>query len=1037
MDKASILEGAMQPRSAPTPRPSLHRVATLASLFIAIVVALAGCSSDGTIDAVSDTAPPAPAATGGRAASDAASGDDDTADTTADTATEVLGATESTTTVTAPTTTATVGSTDAIDEAGTGPTSATTTRAPIVPVGNPSPAAPASPDPAPPATTGPTTTAPAPTNPSPPPTGIIPDPSDAVIAPITVTPSADLVDGQIVTVAATGWVPRASVYLVQCVGVAEETTSIDACDIGRFISTSSTDGGTWSTTMRLRRSVDLGDAQHDCLLEPCFVGAGSIFADPLTIGRHPISFDPDAPALPRPVVTIDPPDGLRHRQPVTLQGSGFLARTYVSVSQCTVGTSACLYDGVGGRTDGQGTITIDATVSRYVSDGRDLIDCLAVACELRFSTDDLNPAPVPLAFDPTEPAPPRPTITATPSTGLGADNEITVTLVGIESYWSLSLCSVDQPSVCSYKTADAQPLGSTDPVQVAVSVHRLLVPDGAGDPIDCALEECELRLDADSYGGVVARAAVSFAADGSITLPGLTATPIANLTHGQTITVATNPIGTNLGYFTVMQCLSDGQHHCETVAELIDEDRGGGFWSDTILSTTAQVKRRVPRWNDYGDTATLIDCAVAGCELRLRAKGRLLDTVPISFDPAAPLPPDPSLAVRPSIGLADGQAVTIELDHLDGWFSLRQCPGNEPDSQFCRYFDLGPEFETEPTGSATLTARVRRILHDYQGNTVDCGVSNARCSIHLSDRFSRLVGEVPLAFDPDAPLYPEPTAEIAPVDDLVDGQEVMVSLDVIDHYAGVQQCPVGDPGDRCDFPGGPEPNPVDGPTDFAVEVYRFLLDDTDCAIEACELRVGFNPHYPPFTPVEIRQPLTFDPDAPTRPPPQFTLSQRTGLRDGDTITVTGESFRGGQAVVALCADPIPDPPSVSDPGWNCRPVATTITPVEVIDGGFMTEVVVEAQFTGSVATNCREVHCYIVVAQFDFFRLPALISEPLEFAPLVELSESPAQALERVTHLTTSRINQAPPAPGTKVAAPAAPTGPAATTPAEPVDPGP
>lgn len=145
---------------------------------------------------------------------------------------------------------------------------------------------------------------------------------------MTVTPSTGLVDGQVVTVAGTGWSPHDGVGVSLC-GDDESacpvpTQWVDADGAGAF-----------STEVRARAAYASGQGATDCRDEPCAVQARQSPVE----AALPVSFDSDAPLVPPPVLTVDKSDDLIYGDEIVVSGTGFFPDEEVIVAQCFAGVS--------------------------------------------------------------------------------------------------------------------------------------------------------------------------------------------------------------------------------------------------------------------------------------------------------------------------------------------------------------------------------------------------------------------------------------------------------------------------------------------------------------------------------------------------------------------------------------------------------------------------------------------------------------------------------------------------------------------------
>jgi hypothetical protein len=203
--------------------------------------------------------------------------------------------------------------------------------------------------------------------------------ADAQTAPgptITVTPTTDLVDGQLVQVAGTGWTPQQSVRLVQCpTGVTTPTQVMQYCSERTSVVVLPDATGGFSVPMEVARQVPAGD----CGTSP---GRCSIVVLDLSVlavlSPVPLTFT-DGPSLSESI-TIQPAEVGEHGDIVTVTGQKFPPTTAVSVAQCSslreVTDEWCAAAPITATTDATGAFTVELTVARGVMVGAGFpIDC--------------------------------------------------------------------------------------------------------------------------------------------------------------------------------------------------------------------------------------------------------------------------------------------------------------------------------------------------------------------------------------------------------------------------------------------------------------------------------------------------------------------------------------------------------------------------------------------------------------------------------------------------------------------------------------
>jgi len=287
-----------------------------------------------------------------------------------------------------------------------------------------------------------------------------------------------------------------------------------------------------------------------------------------------------------------------------------------------------------------------------------------------------------------------------------------------------------------------------------------------------------------------------------------------------------------------------------------------------------------------------------------RARGGLvaaaLVAVLVGVVPAAPAVPAQEapaavFTVSPAADLVDGQRVTVEGSGFpaDDAPLLAQCP-TDVTSVFeapCRY-SYG---QTDADGGLSGSVLVRALLPDSE---VDCRAADA--CVLVAAVYDQAVGDfrevarAPLAFDPDGPLAPPPTASVVPDVGLVDGQDVEVTgTGVFGDGVNIVQCTAAPAGwGECDYETSTFVESTGGSFTATFRVGAVIVTEdggrADCRTAgACALAViGDFGDWADTTSV----PLGFAPDGPLLPPPTVTVAPPDGLVDGDMVTVTGAGF---------------------------------------------------------------------------------------------------------------------------------------------------
>lgn len=255
--------------------------------------------------------------------------------------------------------------------------------------------------------------------------GNIEDPGDAAVvvlgfdpdaplrpsAVVTVEPDDGLVDGQTVTVRATGFLPGVGVGVDQCPPAEPGQTGCDGSrSFGVYQRTDQ--AGSFVATLAVDAVLTGADGVPvDCRAsaEPCRLVVRPFDGDD-DVAVVPLGFDPGAALLPPPTVTVEPSTELADGSVVTARGTGFRPG-WVAVHQCPAGvaaTSPC-GDRIGsGQVGLAGDLAVSVEIRGAVRDaGGRQVDCTGSpgACVLVVRNERGGPPSnaVPLSFAPSPP----------------------------------------------------------------------------------------------------------------------------------------------------------------------------------------------------------------------------------------------------------------------------------------------------------------------------------------------------------------------------------------------------------------------------------------------------------------------------------------------------------------------------------------------------------------------------------------------------------------------------------------------------------
>ena len=228
---------------------------------------------------------------------------------------------------------------------------------------------------------------------------------------------------------------------------------------------------------------------------------------------------------------------------------------------------------------------------------------------------------------------------------------------------------------------------------------------------------------------------------------------------------------------------------------------------------------------------------------------------------------------------------------------------------------------TDASGTIDLNVPFRRTL--VQVITVnengavlahaDCIQTGTSCSISLSlasSPFTQLAN-VPITFDPSAPVPSPPTLVVTPSTNLAARPIVGVSGSGFfpNHVVTISECTAGVTvfgTELCPGPASTTVADATGHISTIAIVSRWLgsgLGVTDCAtaVGNCTFRATTDPStfYLPDASEVARVPLGFDPTTTPPPGPPVSITPRTGLSDQQVVTVSGSKFVGGHRIAIV------------------------------------------------------------------------------------------------------------------------------------------
>ncbi len=566
-------------------------------------------------------------------------------------------------------------------------------------------------------------------------------------ATIDVTPATGLLEGQVVSVHGSGWVPGNGVQILEC-GVGG-LCSNGFSDPGITVDPD----GTFTAPFTVRlRAFNADQSPTNCVAIACELRATDQI-NPEYTAAGAVAFDPSQPLPATPKITVTPATGLHHNQQVTVNGTGFDAGTFADLSECAPGESGFCTDTVGsvGPIDATGTFTTTVNVSRLVSTFSftpgDLgptvtaIDCIAGGCTIVASESvdaefGLN-ASAPLAFDPADPAPAIPQVTAAPVDNLPYRAVVTVNGTGFapgEQVFAQRCVESASTGFCSGIGAVADTSGA---VSIDVPVHRLTA--NGFTPLDCGdpLVQCSVRL-----SGQHSYEQFSFP---------LTFDPNAPIPPSATMTVTPHD---NLGYRQVVHVQGDGFAPGAPLMLLEcalfsgNPENPVGFsvcGSGQIVTPDAQrhvdasfTARRVIG----GPFQSPVDCGGASTPTCVVQIGELegfggdpsnSGSVRVTFDPNSVPPPPPTVHVAPTTHLVDGQVLAVSGSGFtaNATVGIASCRQGALSLDDC---DLSGARTLRADGAGAFTTTFPAAAHIQTTNAaLDCTSAPGVCGLGVAD----------------------------------------------------------------------------------------------------------------------------------------------------------------------------------------------------------------------------------------------------------------------------------------------------------------
>jgi hypothetical protein len=341
-------------------------------------------------------------------------------------------------------------------------------------------------------------------------------------ATVTADPSTGLLDGQSISVTASGLKANTLYGIIEC---STGATTIKECDIDSGSFTIATTGSTGSfsvtaTVMRTMTPEGSGTPIDCATADACVLAVAP--ANGKVAAATPISFADVAIIL--PTLSVDPSTGLLDGQTVTVSATDFPADASVALVECPSGTAVADFEAdcdastvAIDEADGTGALSANYQVTRVIQGAVGPIDCAGpsacVLAALNLNEPD-QATSTPIAFQDIPIVPP--VLTVTPSTALVDGQTVTISGKGFQPQqeYALSECVAGSTdgSECVAEagiggTAAVVAKGKSGRFSATFQVARILtLIDGT---VDCAQAPgCVIgAIDEDSLEGSVAAVA--------------------------------------------------------------------------------------------------------------------------------------------------------------------------------------------------------------------------------------------------------------------------------------------------------------------------------------------------------------------------------------------------------------------------------------------------------------------------------------------------------------------------------------------------
>ena len=149
---------------------------------------------------------------------------------------------------------------------------------------------------------------------------------------VQATPVSDLLDADIVTVAAQGFAPRERVDVAVCV---TDGAEVQGCDVAPLAVVGAAQDGSVAADVSVPRTILVDGDAVDCAVASCALTLATA-EKPEEAEVTPLEFDVTAEPPPSAAIAMDASTTLVDGQLLEISGAGFADNAWVTVSQCIV-----------------------------------------------------------------------------------------------------------------------------------------------------------------------------------------------------------------------------------------------------------------------------------------------------------------------------------------------------------------------------------------------------------------------------------------------------------------------------------------------------------------------------------------------------------------------------------------------------------------------------------------------------------------------------------------------------------------------------